>query len=128
MTAMNLPVTLQPVSLIISQALIREYAELTQDFNPLHLDAAFAAATPMGGIIAHGTLSMNLLWQSLSETLGERAQQATLDVKFIKPVRVGDRVTAHGRVDEATPGRYLAWVENQLGEKVIDGTVELPAD
>ena len=123
---MNLPNTLKPVSLTISQALIREYAELTQDFNPLHLDAVFAAATPMGGIIAHGTLSMNLIWQSLSETLGERAQQATLDVKFIKPVRVGDRVTAQGHADDAVPGRYVVWVQNQLGEKVIDGTVVLP--
>jgi 3-hydroxybutyryl-CoA dehydratase len=124
---MDSPTTLAPVSLTISQALIREYAELTQDFNPLHLDARFAAATPMGGIIAHGTLSMNLIWQSLAETLGERAQQATLDVKFMRPVRVGDRVTARGHADAAVPGQYIVWVENQRGEQVIAGTVVLPA-
>lgn len=124
-SATALPPELAPVHLAIDQALIREYAELTGDFNPLHLDAAFAATTPMGGIIAHGTLSMNLIWQSLAATLGNAVYGASLDIRFIKPVRLGDRVSAQGRADAATPGRYHVWVENQNGEKVIEGTVDL---
>ena len=116
---------LTPATLQISQPLINEYAQLTQDFNPLHLDADFAAKTPMGGIIAHGTLSMNLIWQALDATFGPAAQGAVLDVKFVRPVRVGDRVSARGTAHAGEKGLYAVWVENQAGEKVIEGTVRL---
>lgn len=116
---------LTPATLQIDQPLIDEYAQLTQDFNPLHLDAAFAAQTPMGGIIAHGTLSMNLVWQALEASFGAAAQGATLDIRFVRPVRVGDTVSARGTADAASAGLYAVWVENQRGEKVIEGTVQL---
>jgi 3-hydroxybutyryl-CoA dehydratase len=52
---------------------IMAYAAVTNDYNPIHVDKAFAAKSPMGGIIAHGTMSVALIWQALRNTLGADA-------------------------------------------------------
>ena len=104
---------------------IRAYAKLTGDLNPIHLDPVFAAGTAAGGIIAHGTFSLNLIVQSLSATLGEASLRGLdLDVRFIRPVRPGDRLTVGG---EAVAGNsWAVRVLNQRGEAGIEGTALLP--
>jgi 3-hydroxybutyryl-CoA dehydratase len=115
--------TIVSAELHVDRATIGLYAELTADFNPIHLDPEFAARTPMGGIIAHGTLSMNLIVQALEAALGAgAARDLTLDVRFVKPVREGDTVQAHGRLLPGPGVVYEVWVENQDALHVIDGT------
>jgi acyl dehydratase len=111
----------------VDRSAIRRYAEITQDFNPIHLDPEFAAKTPMGGIIAHGMLSLSLLWQSLHATFGdERLAGAALDIRFVKPVREDDWVTAGGERAAGDPA-YAVWVRAEgrdgRSEIVISGTV-----
>src|SRR4051794_35713846 len=93
----QLPVTLVSARLTVEPPLIASYADLTQDFNPIHLDPAFAAKTPMGEVIAHGTMSIGLIWQSLEQSLGASAfVDADLDIRFVKPVRLGETLVAGG--------------------------------
>ena len=117
---------LNDVSLTVDQAKVRQYAEITDDFNPIHLDAEFAAKTPMNGVIAHGTMSMNLIWQAITATFGmDAAAGAELDIRFIRPVRLGDVVTAGGEA-LSDGGGFKVWVRNQTGEPVIEGTATIP--
>jgi acyl dehydratase len=119
-------VTLTPVALNVDRRAILAYARITGDFNPIHVDPEFAANTPLGGVIAHGTLSLNLIWQSLAATFGEEAMPgAAIDIRFTKPVREGDRVEAGGRRSADAPGRFDVWVRNQDGIGVIEGTMTL---
>lgn len=112
---------LQTVSKRIDRAAIRLYASITNDFNPIHVDPEFARQTPMGGIIAHGMLSLNLVWQSLRASLGDDfATGAALDVRFVRPVREDDVVTAGG---ERQGDGFDVWVRNQKGETVVAGQV-----
>jgi acyl dehydratase len=114
------------VSKRIDRAAIRLYAEISDDFNPIHVDPEFAAKTPMRGIIAHGMLSLNLVWQSLRATYGgEAAEGATLEVRFVRPVREDDVVSAGGSLVEGAVGIYAITVTNQKDEPVITGTVTL---
>lgn len=116
---------LAEVSLVAGADRIRAYAELTGDFNPLHLDPAFAATTEMGRPIAHGTLSLNLVWESLRRTFGDEGiAGASVDVRFRRPVFVDDTVTAGGERDADTGG-WRVWVRNQSGEEVIAGTARV---
>ncbi len=116
------------VSKTIDRPAIRLYAEITDDFNPIHVDPDFAATTPMRGIIAHGMLSLNLIWQSLRATYGPGAAQgARLEVRFVRPVRENDTVSAGGRIKDAGGRLYDVVVENQNGEPVITGTLTLGA-
>jgi 3-hydroxybutyryl-CoA dehydratase len=113
--------TLIPVAQDVTAGLVRAYSELTEDFNPIHTDAEFAATTPMGRPIAHGTLSLALIWRSLELSLGAAALAgATLDVRFAAPVWIGDTVQAGGR--RLADGGYEIWVSNQRGDKTITGT------
>ena len=115
---------LESITMKVDRAAILAYAGITGDFNPIHVDPEFAAKTPMGGVIAHGTLSLNLIWQSLAASFGTDALRgASLDIRFSKPVRDGDTVQAGGRLSEAE--LYDVWVRNQDGLNVIEGTARL---
>ncbi|CCN19397.1 MaoC family dehydratase [Bordetella bronchiseptica] len=117
---------LEEVSMRVTQADIDIYAELTDDFNPLHVDPAFAATTPMGGTIAHGTLSVNLIWQSLARSLGAAAlARIDLDIRFLKPLFAGGAITAGGQPDAAEPERYEVWVKGADGATLIAGHARL---
>ena len=106
----------------ITAAMIRDYCELTDDFNPIHIDPDFAAGTPTGGVIAHGTLSLNLIWHALEMTFGAAdLEGAALDVRFTRPVRVDDVITAGGQAMEDGV-TFEVWAKNQRGETVIKGT------
>jgi 3-hydroxybutyryl-CoA dehydratase len=119
---------LKTIRLLVDRAAILRYAEITGDFNPLHVDPEFAAKTPMGGPIAHGTLSLNLLWQSIAASFGAAALKgATLDIRFSRPVREGDTVEAGGKAREGASGSFDVWVRNPKGESVIEGSVTLGA-
>ncbi|MDQ1764039.1 acyl dehydratase [Achromobacter xylosoxidans] len=118
--------TLEEVSMKVTQADIDLYAELTNDFNPLHVDPAFASATPMGGTIAHGTLSVNLIWQSLARSFGAAAlERFDLDIRFLKPLHAGGLITAGGQCVAEAPGRYDVWVRDAGGAALIAGHVTL---
>ena len=91
--------SLHPVTLTVDQAAILLYAQVTDDFNPIHVDPDFAATTPLGQVIAHGMLSANLIIQSIALSFGTaRASRSTLDIRFARPAnllpphRVGENV------------------------------------
>ncbi len=117
---------LQPMTLTADMDTIRAYGELTDDFNPIHLDPEFAAKTAMGGCIAHGTMSIGLLWQSLYATLGEAAAGGIdLDVRFVRPVRAGETITAGGRQQADDPRTYDVWVRGADEVDRLTGTARL---
>lgn len=117
---------LEAVSMTVGQADIDLYAELTNDYNPLHVDPSFASGTPMGGTIAHGTLSVNLIWQSLARTFGPAAlERLELDIRFLKPLRAGGTVTAGGEASADSPGIFEVWVRDAAGVDLIAGQVVL---
>lgn len=113
---------LEGVALAVDQTVIDRYAAITGDYNPIHTDPEFAAKTEMGGVIAHGSMSLNLIWQALERTLGsERLGTIELDIRFRRPVRIGDRIEAGGTL-ETDGAAYQVWARNQKGEAVIEGT------
>lgn len=114
--------------LAVEMDTILAYARLTEDFNPLHVDPAFAAATPMGGVIAHGTMSLALALMAAVEAHMGEGDILELDVRFVAPVRVGDSVRAVLR-DATVPGvggtsREVA-VEGSDGGERIAGTLRV---
>ena len=54
----NVGDNLPSVEKVISQERINRWAELSGDFNLLHVDPAYAANTPFKGTIAHGPMSL----------------------------------------------------------------------
>lgn len=121
---------LKPSSRLVDFQSILDYAALTNDYNPLHVDKAFAAKTPFGDVIAHGTMSVALIWQALAQTLGKQALDGiAVEIRFMKPVRVGQTVAGGGQLRAGSQTVYDVWVktENGQGDVVISGTATLGA-
>lgn len=115
---------LKPSAQHVDFETILNYAALTGDYNPLHVDKEFAARSPMGGVIAHGTMSVALIWQALKNSLGiEALNRVHLEIRFVQPVRIDDDVTGGGELREGSdPPLYEVWVRNGKGQDVIKGT------
>ena len=101
---------------LVDQALIDRFADVTRDWNFMHVDPEAAAQTEFGGTIAHGFLVLSLLAPLRSETPRPRIPGLRVGVNYgfervrwVQPVRSGSRIRATFRVEaitETDPGRY----------------------
>lgn len=117
----------------ITEADVGAFAGLVGDFNPLHVDEVFAAATPFGRRVAHGALVLGIatgLRQQMPIFRGSlRALLELRSWRFLKPVFFGDTVTVVTTVESARetsrPGQGIVVqrieVVNQDGVAVQEG-------
>jgi 3-hydroxybutyryl-CoA dehydratase len=108
----------------ITDAMIRSFADVTGDHNPVHLDEEFAANTQFGKRIAHGMLVGSLISSALANDMpGAGSIYLSQEVKFKKPVFIGDTVTV--KLTVTALRRRIVTLEtlvtNQAGEVVIEG-------
>ncbi len=111
---------------VVSDELVRAYADLTEDFNPLHIDDEIAKRSRFGGRIAHGMLSAGLVSAVLGMDMpGPGALWLTQSIKFTRPVMIGDTLTTRVEVIELMPNKRRARLattcRNQSGELTLDG-------
>jgi 3-hydroxybutyryl-CoA dehydratase len=114
------------ISKTITEEVINDFAKATGDFNPVHLDQAYAEKTMFKGRIAHGLLSVGLLSSILGNILpGHGTIYLSQEVKFLAPVRIGDTITAGVEVIELIPeknrAKFRTTCMNQYGKLVVDG-------
>ncbi|MWG34773.1 MaoC family dehydratase [Halomarina oriensis] len=101
---------------------VERFAAASGDTNPLHLDETYAADTRFEGRIAHGTLVAGLISAALARYPGN-VIYLSQDLEFLKPVRIGDRITADVEIVESFgDDRYRLTTEVLSGDAtVIDG-------
>ena len=97
----------------ISQNKINEFADITEDWQFIHVDPERAALTPFGSTIAHGFLTLSLLSAMAMDAI-PRLEGTTMGVnygfdkiRFLSPVRVDARIRGRFKVlsaDELKPG------------------------
>jgi len=68
------------------------FAELSGDFNPMHVDAVAARRTIYGGVVVHGVHSLLWALECLAETVGAKRSLSRLKTEFKRQVRPGDLV------------------------------------
>jgi len=81
----------------VVEADISSFAGLTADFNPLHMDEAFAAQSDFRGRVAHGPMIVGMAFGLASRAdLMDGTVLALLEIgwTFVKPVRPGDTISA----------------------------------
>jgi acyl dehydratase len=102
------------------------------DPQPFHIDEQAAAKSIYGGLIASGwhtvSLFMRLLVDGLLSRTASMGSPGVDEVRWLKPVRPGDRLSARGIVEEVIPSgskpdrgllRITYEMSNQDGEKVL---------
>ena len=116
----------------VTEERIRQFAEASDDFNPVHMDEAFASRTAYRGRIAHGLLSASFGSAVVGTILpGAGAIYLGQTLNFHKPVRIGDvaiaRVTV-ATIDEAA-ARVVLSCQVLVGDDVVmdgEATVRVP--
>ena len=101
------------------------FAEVSGDTNPVHLDEDYAKTTPFQGRIAHGMLSAAYISAVLGTRLpGPGAIYLTQSLKFRRPVKIGDAVTARVSVSTLDERRAHATLTTLCivdGRNVVEG-------
>jgi len=106
----------------ITEARIVQFAEASDDFNPVHMDEAYAAKTAYRGRIAHGLLSASIGSAVVGTMLpGAGAIFLSQTLTFQKPVRIGDVLTARVTVAEIDPdsARVVLKAQGLVGDEVV---------
>ncbi|WP_438990830.1 MaoC family dehydratase [Lentibacter sp.] len=84
----------------MSAARIKAFADVTEDWQPIHLDDAAGAASPFGSTIAHGFLTLSLLSAMAYEMPALQGEAIGVNygfekVRFLSPVPTGARLRGH---------------------------------
>lgn len=109
---------------------VQRFVAITSDVNPLHVDDAFAAKTRFGRRVLHGMLTASLFSTMVGMLLpGTGAIYRSQTLNFLRPVYVGETVTAHFAVRSVDRAKHRliidAWIENEAEERVIEGVCEV---
>ena len=116
----------------VTEQRIEQFAEASDDFNPVHMDEAFASKTAYRGRIAHGLLSASFGSAVVGTILpGAGAIYLSQSLAFHKPVRIGDVVVARITVASVDPesARVVLRTEGYVGDDLImegEATVRVP--
>jgi 3-hydroxybutyryl-CoA dehydratase len=109
----------------VTDETIRKFAEVSGDDNPIHLDEAYAKSTQFGERIAHGMLSAGFISAVIGTKLpGPGCIYLSQSLRFRRPVKIGDEVTARATITalDADKGRAtFETVCTVAGKAVIEG-------
>ena len=105
---------------------VNQFAELSGDKNPVHLDEQFAATTIFKQRIVHGAFVSSLISSVLGNQLpGPGSIYLGQTLNFKRPVHLNDTVTATVEIFEVNEAKSIYKLNtvcsNQNGEVVIDG-------
>ena len=83
----------------VTETDIAMFAAISGDFNPVHVDAQYAAGTPFGARVAHGTITLALCAGILGMRLpGLGTVAVSNHIEYRRPVYIGDTITARVEV------------------------------
>jgi 3-hydroxybutyryl-CoA dehydratase len=108
----------------VTEADIVITAGVSGDFNPLHMSEEYAKKTLFKSRIAHGVIAMGLLSAAMAKLPGLTIL-LSMSVRLLKPVRIGDTITAIAEVKGIRQDRGIVTLKNtcinQKGETVVEG-------
>ena len=108
----------------ITEADIVLFAGVSGDFNPVRIAEEYAKKTMFGGRIAHGIIAVALVSPSVAKLPG-LVILISQSSRFLKPVRIGDTITAICEVTAARKDKGIVTLKstcaNQKGEVVLEG-------
>ena len=114
---------------IVTEKDIEDFAKISGDNNPVHLDEDFAKTTIFKGRIAHGMLAASFISTTVGTKLpGYGAIYISQNLKFKGPVRIGDKVITTATIEDINIERKRVTMLTKcaVGDKiVVEGQAEL---
>lgn len=113
-------------SVQVTDKMVHQFADLSGDHNPIHIDDNYAKSTKFGRRIAHGMISAALISRVLGMKLGPGGIYLGQTMKFVNPVFIDDWITIELKVTAFRPERGIGIIETlvkkkESGELVVKG-------
>lgn len=120
----------EEVGKTITEADVVNYAGLSLDINPIHLNNEYAKNSIFKERIAHGMLTSGLISAVLGTKLpGEGSIYLSQTLKFVAPVKIGDTVTAKAEIIDINSEKRIITLKttcvNQDKNIVVDGEAKI---
>ena len=108
----------------MDQPRINQFADTTEDHQFIHVDLEAAKATPFGGTIAHGFLTLSMISAMLESAVEKPVVQMSINygfnkVRFLSPVKSGLRIRGRFKLTELEEKRPGQW------QQILEVTVEI---
>ena len=122
------PGVTESFTVTITEEMMAQFYAITGDNSPIHMDADYAAGRGYPGRVVYGMLGASFLSTLAGVYLpGEHCLLHGVDLKFAKPIFIGDTLTVTGVVDEVN-GTFReitikASIVNQDGKKVTRAVI-----
>lgn len=120
------------VTVKVTDKMVRQFAEVSGDFNPIHLDDDYASKTIFKKRIAHGMILGALVSRILTQEIGNGGVYLAQSLKFSKPVYIDDDITFELEVTKFHKGRGFGVIatnaKNQSDEFVLKGEATVMMD
>jgi acyl dehydratase len=114
-------------SLTMTPEMVEMYAQITGDYNPLHFDEDFAAATPFGKLVVQGGITAGILNALVAEDLpGPGTVFMSQQLEYTAPVFIGD--TIEGEVEVLKVHETKPVTQLRVEVRRADGTVVLKGE
>ncbi len=115
---------------IIDKKLEENFAKITGDFNPLHMDEQYAKKTKFGKRVCHGMLLASFFSRLVGMYLpGKNALYFSQTLNFIEPCFIDDKITVQGEVlDKSKSIKIITLkttIKNQNQKLLIEGTAQV---
>ncbi len=98
----------------ITDKMVRQFAEMSGDNNPIHLDEAFAKTTRFGRRIAHGMLTGALISRALTSEFGDGGVYLGQTLKFVSPVYIDEDIRIQLLIRAAREEKGILFVETNV--------------
>jgi acyl dehydratase len=113
-------------SITLTEEHVKNFAEISGDYNPLHFDETFAAQTKFGRLVVQGGLTTGLLHALVAMDMpGPGTVFLSQNWKFTAPVFIGDTITAEAEITSVHPSKPVTGLAVKVsrgdGETVLDG-------
>ena len=116
--------------IVINKKLVEDFAKISGDFNPLHMDEQFAKKSEFGKRVCHGMLLSSFFSRLVGMYLpGKNALYFSQNLNFVEPCFIGDKIIVKGEViDKSEATRMIkikTTIKNREGRELIQGTAQV---
>ena len=113
----------------IDESLLTDFARLSGDFNPLHMDEDYALNTNFEKRVCHGMLLASFFSQLVGMYLpGKNSLYFSQSLNFRNPCFIGDEVTIEGEITEKKSNTKIITINTTISRGttiIIDGTAKV---
>lgn len=99
------------LSVQVTDEMVRKFADMCGDFNPIHLDDEYAKNTRFKQRIAHGMIVGALFSRALNDNMGSGGIYLSQTLKFLQPVFINDTIHMEFLVTAMRKEKGIATVE-----------------